>query len=406
MEGTSLSDIENLKRQKEELLLKKQAKERHLAELMPENVETLKYQRELILAKKAEKERQLVELITKQDVVTNRAAGGTLSKLGSKKRGRSKREEEDELLTKQQPSFLTPPTSALLSPESKFVLDDRQFDELRKEHKRNRKLIREQYQEFEVLTQYTLSRVDYLQQSLNLIMNHIGLAPVPHPEPFEDEKKKDDMNIEVEVINTSPSVNNNDNNNNNNNNNNVATQVENVPTESLTVPIIDVTEVNTTEMIVEITPENNSIHIQEQEKVHTQPIQEQPKENNYEMVNNNNNINNNINNNNNDNHSNNHTNNDNTKNYSNNNENKNNNTSIHYSNDNMEVVKERAHSEFSDSNNNFNIHGTNEEENKKMMMFNNQANKQENGVRNNFYESHSVAATTTHEDNTNDLHNF
>jgi hypothetical protein len=108
----------------------------------------------LILAKKAEKERQLVELITKQDVVTNRAAGGTLSKSSSKKRGRSKREEEDELSTNKQSSLLTPTTSALLSPESKFVLDDRQFDELRKEHKRNRKLIREQYQEFEVLTQY------------------------------------------------------------------------------------------------------------------------------------------------------------------------------------------------------------------------------------------------------------
>lgn len=104
----------------------------------------------MILQKKAEKERQLAELINSQDVVTNRPSGN-LSKSGSKKRGRSKREEEDDLgLTKQS---ILPSLSPILT-ESKFVLDDRQFDELRKEHKRNRKLIREQYQEFEVLTQY------------------------------------------------------------------------------------------------------------------------------------------------------------------------------------------------------------------------------------------------------------
>lgn len=40
-------DLETLKRQKEELLLKKQEKERHLAELIPDNVEHLKQQREV-----------------------------------------------------------------------------------------------------------------------------------------------------------------------------------------------------------------------------------------------------------------------------------------------------------------------------------------------------------------------
>jgi hypothetical protein len=57
-----------------------------------------------------------------------------------KKRGRGKQDED----------VVIPKSS------DTFVLDERQFQEIRKEHKKNRKLIRDQYQEFEVLTQYEL----------------------------------------------------------------------------------------------------------------------------------------------------------------------------------------------------------------------------------------------------------
>lgn len=53
-------------RQKEELLRKKEEKERLLSELIPDNVDILRHQKEELLAQKAEKERQLVELLGKQ----------------------------------------------------------------------------------------------------------------------------------------------------------------------------------------------------------------------------------------------------------------------------------------------------------------------------------------------------
>jgi hypothetical protein len=386
--------MEVLKKQREELLLKKQAKERVLAELIPENVEVLKQQRELILAKKAEKERQLVELMSKQEIVSNRATGGTLSKSNSKKRGRSKRDEEDELVATTKQSTLST-SSSLFNTETKFILDDKQFDELRKEHKRNRKLIREQYQEFEVLTQYTLNRVDYLQQSLNLIMNHLGLVPAPtQPEPAkaDDNIQKEDINIEIEVHNPSPAI---------SSLTTQHTQIESVPTESLAVPIIEVIEAHTTDMIVESTPEIKTTDNLAHEQNHLEHQQEQQ-----ESAENNNNNNNN--NNNSDNFNNN--NNFNTNNSNNNNNNNNNNDTYNYNNNDnnmMGVVKERAHSESSGSDNNNNSNGQEDkyidEENKKMMRFNNES-KQENGIRNNCHnESFSATATTEY---TNDQHHF
>jgi len=174
-------DLETLQRQKDELLRKKEEKQRQLSQLLPENLRSLNQQRESLLAKKLEKERHLAELMRKQELVTSRS-NETLSKSG-KKRGRSITDEEVEI-------------SGSLKREAGFhSIDEKQFQELRKEHKRNRKLIRDQYHEFEVISHYALQRVDYLQKCLNLIMNHLGLQVAALPDQSENIPEDEHINI-------------------------------------------------------------------------------------------------------------------------------------------------------------------------------------------------------------------
>jgi len=111
-----------------------------------------------------------------------------LSKSG-KKRGRSKRNDGDSGEDNGAFNHFALPTPAPkfgIDPSKEgAVLNERQFQELRKEHKRTRKLIQDQYQEFEIFTQYTLDRIDFTQQSLNLIMNHLRI-PLPTPDKQGD----------------------------------------------------------------------------------------------------------------------------------------------------------------------------------------------------------------------------
>jgi hypothetical protein len=119
-------DYEILVRQKEELLRKREEKERQLSELIPDDVDILRHQKEELLAQRAEKERQLVELLGKQQdlVAHSKPRDNALTQryvllhwilsfilfhyvfifycivqgftLSGKKRGRGKRGEEDE----------------------------------------------------------------------------------------------------------------------------------------------------------------------------------------------------------------------------------------------------------------------------------------------------------------------
>jgi len=55
----------------------------------------------------------------------------------------------------------------------------RQFHELRQEHKRDRKIIEEQQQKLAELSQHFTDRINSLHSSLEVILNHLGLQPVP-----------------------------------------------------------------------------------------------------------------------------------------------------------------------------------------------------------------------------------
>lgn len=63
----TVEEVEDLKRQRDELLKRKREKEELLASLGPEDVESLRLQRESLLATKKAKERELAQLIKKKD---------------------------------------------------------------------------------------------------------------------------------------------------------------------------------------------------------------------------------------------------------------------------------------------------------------------------------------------------
>eukprot|EP01126_Amoeba_proteus_P024489 TRINITY_DN2465_c0_g1_i7.p1 TRINITY_DN2465_c0_g1~~TRINITY_DN2465_c0_g1_i7.p1 ORF type:complete len:127 (-),score=26.52 TRINITY_DN2465_c0_g1_i7:680-1060(-) len=63
------SDVEELIRQRSELLKRKREKEEQLASLLPGDVESLRLHRESLLAKKKVKEHELAQLLKKQQVL-------------------------------------------------------------------------------------------------------------------------------------------------------------------------------------------------------------------------------------------------------------------------------------------------------------------------------------------------
>lgn len=65
----TLEEIQELQRQRDELLKRKREKEEILARLEPDDVEALRIQRESLLATKRAKERELAQLIKKSDAL-------------------------------------------------------------------------------------------------------------------------------------------------------------------------------------------------------------------------------------------------------------------------------------------------------------------------------------------------
>jgi len=160
--------LAQLKRQRDELLSKKKEKEQQLAELLPPDVPTLIRQRELLLAMKAEKEQQLAEATKLQN-----------SKSEKRKRGRPKKgdeglEEEDLTITKKfKSSELTPPPGTGAQESNGMMVDWQHFQELKVEHKRGRKLLKEQKKQLEAFERESFERLDSLQHNLNRLLEHL-----------------------------------------------------------------------------------------------------------------------------------------------------------------------------------------------------------------------------------------
>jgi hypothetical protein len=167
------AEMEILLREREQLMMQKIEKLKKMVEMDPDNLEVIKLLQDALKAQKEEKERQLNELMKKE-----KANSG-------KKRNRKSNENDDFDLSKIK--FTSPyakpnlPTETSYSvnttPSKALSFDEKQFEDLRKEHKRSRKLVKEQFKEFEIFNRRTLERVDYLQQNINAIMEHMGIKP-------------------------------------------------------------------------------------------------------------------------------------------------------------------------------------------------------------------------------------
>jgi hypothetical protein len=169
-----IDPFDALTKQKEDLFNKKLQCEKLIKELLPGTTESCVQQREALLSLKAEKEKQIEELLRKQELVNKASYSSGSLPSNSRKRSRSKREDDLKRGSR--------------SPGNDGCLDEK-FDELEREHKKTRKLIREQYQEFEVIAQYTLRRIDYLQYCLNLIMEHMNIPLATLEKSVEPVKK-------------------------------------------------------------------------------------------------------------------------------------------------------------------------------------------------------------------------
>jgi len=183
-------DTELLKKQRDELVGLKRDKERELeSRLEMMSGDKISKSRDSLYAKKAEKEKQL-EKVRKYEQNSLRSSGGRVSGKslsGSKKRGRSSKRssdsEEVDIRVPKRSKLNSSDTFQSVLPQStlsRAILEDKQFQEIKKEHKRSRQLIKDQYREFEILSKYTFQRLDYLQQCLHLVMADLNI-PIPQP---------------------------------------------------------------------------------------------------------------------------------------------------------------------------------------------------------------------------------
>jgi len=147
--------------------------------------------REAIMAQKLEKQRHLMELVGNNQA-HEPSTPSSLSKSGGsgKKRSRTKSHEADDYEFTKQLKLTSPyakPNIPALEPVYTYksvTMEETQLEELRKEHKNNRKLVKEQFKEYHTFNQHTSARVDELQLNINLIMEHFG---IPLPQKTENE---------------------------------------------------------------------------------------------------------------------------------------------------------------------------------------------------------------------------
>eukprot|EP01126_Amoeba_proteus_P024490 TRINITY_DN2465_c0_g1_i8.p1 TRINITY_DN2465_c0_g1~~TRINITY_DN2465_c0_g1_i8.p1 ORF type:complete len:217 (-),score=55.58 TRINITY_DN2465_c0_g1_i8:376-1026(-) len=151
------SDVEELIRQRSELLKRKREKEEQLASLLPGDVESLRLHRESLLAKKKVKEHELAQLLKKQQVLC-----------GVKKSRRTKKELVQDWNT-----------NAPMVHQSIVAETKRQYQELKKEHEEDRKLLKEQQKQIDTLLITMANRIDSLQFTVNVLLRHYGLETVP-----------------------------------------------------------------------------------------------------------------------------------------------------------------------------------------------------------------------------------
>jgi hypothetical protein len=157
--------------------------------------------REAIMAQKLEKQRHLMELVGNQHEPPSTPSSLSKSGGSGKKRSRTKSHEADDYEFTKQLKLTSPyakpniPNIPALEPVVTYksvTMEESQLDELRKEHKNNRKLVKEQFKEYHTFNQHTTARVDELQLNINLIMEHFGI-PLPQTgnEGLNQSEKKD-----------------------------------------------------------------------------------------------------------------------------------------------------------------------------------------------------------------------
>eukprot|EP01127_Copromyxa_protea_P022145 TRINITY_DN7826_c0_g1_i1.p1 TRINITY_DN7826_c0_g1~~TRINITY_DN7826_c0_g1_i1.p1 ORF type:complete len:149 (-),score=32.55 TRINITY_DN7826_c0_g1_i1:111-557(-) len=134
-------------------------------------MEVLRVQRETLLATKKAKERELAQLIKKQD---------SLDKPHKEKETRY--------------APVPPHLQNNLLEETK-----KQYVELKKEHKQDRQMLKEQKRRVGQATRQTLHELNDLQLTVNILLKHFGLDTVPL-EVTEYDFEEDAESIEPETV--------------------------------------------------------------------------------------------------------------------------------------------------------------------------------------------------------------
>jgi hypothetical protein len=163
-----------------------------------DNIDLLR-KREAIMAQKLEKQRHLIELVSSQHEPPSTPSSLSKSGGSGKKRSRTKSNQADDFEFTKQLKLTSPyakPNIPALEPVVTYknvTMEESQLEELRKEHKNNRKLVKEQFKEYHTFNQHTTARVDELQLNINLIMEHFGIPPpqkTGNEELTQNEKKE------------------------------------------------------------------------------------------------------------------------------------------------------------------------------------------------------------------------